>query len=296
VQATTVPSGTALSATLIITEFDSFLELPDFDICLIHPDGTTVLSASQFTTRQEEVGTVPSSPGTYFLVVESFEGNGPFVVDVSGGTLGPAQPGPASCASPPPPPPPQPPPQLPPQPPPPAIDTAAPTDPNVQSTSHRVGVRSRDRTIVVAWGGAADTQSGVDGFSYLWDRQPASLPDTVKEAEETATRTTSPTLANGRWFFHLRTRDNAGNWTATRHLGPFVIAPPLRCVVPNVRGRTVRRARAALTRQRCRLGRVARAYSARVRRGRIVRQSRRPGARLARGTRVNVVVSRGKRR
>jgi serine protease AprX len=206
-QAITVPSGTALSATLIITEFDPFLELPDFDICLIHPDGTTVLSDSAFTTRQEEVGAVPSSPGTYFLVVESFEGSGPFMVDVSGGTLGPPQPGPTSCAPPPPPPQPQPRPQpQPPATPPPAPPPAAPPPPPV--------------------------------------RPPALV----------------------------------------------------RCVVPNVKGQTLRRARATLTRRRCRLGRVTRAYSVRVRSGRIIRQSRRPGARLPRGTRVNVAVSRGRRR
>jgi subtilisin family serine protease len=72
--------------------------------------------------------------------------------------------------------------------------------------------------------------------------------------------------------------------------------PVVRCVVPNVKGKTLRTARATLTRRRCRLGRVTRAHSARVRTGRIVRQSRRPGVRLPRGTRVNVVVSRGKRR
>jgi eukaryotic-like serine/threonine-protein kinase len=68
------------------------------------------------------------------------------------------------------------------------------------------------------------------------------------------------------------------------------------CVVPNVKAKTVGTARTALTRRRCRLGRVTRSYSAKVRLGRIIAQSRRPGARLPRGTKVNVVVSRGKRR
>jgi peptide/nickel transport system substrate-binding protein len=69
-----------------------------------------------------------------------------------------------------------------------------------------------------------------------------------------------------------------------------------RCVVPNVKGKTLAAARTALARGRCALGRATRAYSARVRSGRIISQSRRPGARLPRGTRVNVVVSRGRRR
>jgi Ca2+-binding RTX toxin-like protein len=45
---------------------------------------------------------------------------------------------------------------------------------------------------------------------------------------------------------------------------------PVRCVVPNVRGRTVAQARGLLARGRCALGRVTRAYSARARPGRIV--------------------------
>ena len=69
-----------------------------------------------------------------------------------------------------------------------------------------------------------------------------------------------------------------------------------RCVVPNVRGKTVPAARLAFARSRCALGRVSRAYSGRVRKSRIISQSRRVGSRHPRGTRVNVVVSRGRRR
>jgi subtilisin family serine protease len=68
-----------------------------------------------------------------------------------------------------------------------------------------------------------------------------------------------------------------------------------RCVVPNVKGKTIVQARRLLSSRRCALGRVTRAYSAKVKRGKILKQSRRPGVRLARGTRINVVVSRGRR-
>lgn len=183
-----------------------------------------------------------------------------------------------------------------PPPPPPLPDRQAPIDPNLRSTSHTPGVASIDRTVDVAFEGAADNQSGVDGFSFAWDRQPAALPDAVKDAEETAGGTTSPSLGNGRWWFHLRTRDNAGNWTSTRHLGPFVIVPRPRCVVPNVRGKTVRQGRKILVSHRCALGRVTMSYSARVPAGRIMRQSRRPGTRLRRNAKVHVAVSRGRRR
>jgi hypothetical protein len=72
--------------------------------------------------------------------------------------------------------------------------------------------------------------------------------------------------------------------------------PAARCVVPNVKGKTIAQARRLLASKRCALGRVTRTYSAKVKRGKIIKQSRRPGVRLARGTRINVVVSRGRRR
>ena len=78
---------------------------------------------------------------------------------------------------------------------------------------------------------------------------------------------------------------------------PPVVRPPavVRCVVPNVKRKTVAQARRLLAAKRCALGRIKRAYSTKVKKGRIISQSRRPGARLRRGTRVNVLVSRGKR-
>jgi beta-lactam-binding protein with PASTA domain len=72
--------------------------------------------------------------------------------------------------------------------------------------------------------------------------------------------------------------------------------PVVRCLVPNVKGKTVAQARKLLAAKRCALGKVTRTYSGKVKLGRIVSQSRRPGARLPRGAKVNVGVSRGKRR
>jgi secreted trypsin-like serine protease len=72
--------------------------------------------------------------------------------------------------------------------------------------------------------------------------------------------------------------------------------PVVRCAVPQLKGRTLLGARRALVRANCRLGRVTRAYSTRVRRGRVLRQRPAARTRLARYTRVSVVLSRGKRR
>ena len=100
-----------------------------------------------------------------------------------------------------------------------------------------------------------------------------------------------------------------GRLNAQRAVGaaPELPAPPaapqpaqrqpalVRCVVPPLAGRTIRQARRLLAARHCALGRTTRRFSSRGR-GRIVRQSRRPGAQLPTGTRVNLVVSRGRRR
>jgi hypothetical protein len=65
-----------------------------------------------------------------------------------------------------------------------------------------------------------------------------------------------------------------------------------RCVVPNVKGKTVPKARAALVAKKCRLGAVKQAFS-KVKKGRVVSQTKRPGTRLARTSRVGVTISKG---
>jgi glucose/arabinose dehydrogenase len=71
---------------------------------------------------------------------------------------------------------------------------------------------------------------------------------------------------------------------------------PARCVVPNVRGKTLVAARRALVAGRCRVGKVTRNYSRTVRTGRVVSQRPGPRARLARGAYVRLVISRGVKR
>ena len=63
-----------------------------------------------------------------------------------------------------------------------------------------------------------------------------------------------------------------------------------RCVVPRLKGLTVRAAKARLTARSCRLGRVTRVHVTRGKRGRVIYQSRKPGTRPAVGTRVAVKV------
>jgi thermitase len=177
------------------------------------------------------------------------------------------------------------------------IDTFPPARPTLSSPSHRAGRASADRTVDVNWITLGDSLSGLDGFSLAWSRQRLDSLDLTKDVEESAARRTSPRLAPGRWWFGIRARDNAGNWSAVVTLGPFVItARPPECMVPRLRGLTLIVAKRALVKKGCALGRISRTYSRRVRRGRIVAQRPRPGLRLRRGAKVAVQLSRGRRR
>jgi PASTA domain len=78
---------------------------------------------------------------------------------------------------------------------------------------------------------------------------------------------------------------------------PPPVRPPAqvtpRCVVPNVKGKTVPKARAALKAKRCAAGKIKQAFSGKVKKGRVIAQSKRPGTRHPRGTKVNLTVSKG---
>jgi uncharacterized delta-60 repeat protein len=87
-------------------------------------------------------------------------------------------------------------------------------------------------------------------------------------------------------------RGQPSNFALARYLNP---APP-QCVVPNVRGKILRIARRMVARGRCGVGRVTRKLSKRVKKGQVISQSRRPGLRLPVGSRVNLIVSKGRPR
>ena len=109
------------------------------------------------------------------------------------------------------------------------IDHTAPIDPALSSHSHAVGAWSNDATVDIEITGASDPGgSGVDGFAYGWDRNATWTVTQVKNAEESWSGSTFTATSDGDWYFHIATVDNAGNWTSTRHLGPFRIdtSPP----------------------------------------------------------------------
>lgn len=75
----------------------------------------------------------------------------------------------------------------------------------------------------------------------------------------------------------------------------YLAAPPP-CKVPNVRGKKLAAAKASIKKARCAVGKVARKASKRVKKGRVISQSPRAGSSLPNATKVNLVVSKGKKR
>jgi hypothetical protein len=113
------------------------------------------------------------------------------------------------------------------------IDATPPQNPSQVSVSPPTGTWSTADTILVAWSNAFDGASGVAGFSWLFDAAPSTIPDDQFEPGTSALLTPPP---EGFTFFHLRTRDVAGNWSTVLVRGPFGIdrLPPVVTVLaPN---------------------------------------------------------------
>jgi len=75
-----------------------------------------------------------------------------------------------------------------------------------------------------------------------------------------------------------------------------LINTPGRCNVQRLTTMTLAAAKQLLARLNCRVGKVGRSYSKRVKRGRVIWQKPGLGAVRPKGGRVNLVVSKGRRR
>jgi len=73
-----------------------------------------------------------------------------------------------------------------------------------------------------------------------------------------------------------------------------LINTPGLCAVQNAKGQTLPAAKRTIARANCRIGRIRRAYSKTVKRGRVISEKPKPGAVLPGGGKVNLVLSRGR--
>jgi len=67
------------------------------------------------------------------------------------------------------------------------------------------------------------------------------------------------------------------------------------CVVPKVKGKKLAAAKSAIKRAHCSVGKVTKAFSSRVKKGRVISQKPAPGKKLAAGSKVKLKVSKGPR-
>ena len=95
------------------------------------------------------------------------------------------------------------------------IDTLSPSAPVVSSPTHPDEETCySDNDVTFEWTTPSDL-SGIVGYSYILDNSSSTTPD---ETINTVTNSKSCTdIDDGIWCFHIRCRDNAGNWGPSDH-------------------------------------------------------------------------------
>ncbi len=94
-------------------------------------------------------------------------------------------------------------------------DTTPPGEPTISSTTHP------DENAWYANGNPSFTWTtpsdagGIGGYSYVLDGLATTIPDTTADAAGN-TKTYS-SIPDGTWYFHVRAKDNAGNWGTVDH-------------------------------------------------------------------------------
>ncbi len=107
-------------------------------------------------------------------------------------------------------------------------DVVPPGNPtSINSTSHTIGlINTVNNVISMQWSADASDNggSGVAGYSVLWDQSPAGIPDDTVDVPVGQLTASSLPLANGDWYFHLKTCDFSGNCAPDAvHRGPYLI-------------------------------------------------------------------------
>jgi hypothetical protein len=84
-----------------------------------------------------------------------------------------------------------------------------------------IAARETGQNLRFEWNHAADA-TGIAGYAHALDQNPATLPTNLVGSEPSAA---FKDLKPGSWFFHLRARDGAGNWSPPTHY-PVTVPPP----------------------------------------------------------------------
>ena len=88
-------------------------------------------------------------------------------------------------------------------------DTVPPNIDSLSSSTHGVeGAWYANTSASFSW--SSSDPSGIAGYSYVRDQSSSTNPDTVSEG--TGTSASFSGLGQGTHYFHVRAKDNAGNW------------------------------------------------------------------------------------
>jgi PASTA domain len=128
-------------------------------------------------------------------------------------------------------------------------------------------------------------------FTYRWERCNSAGDCDEIDGEVGPTHTVVAADLKKRLRVTVTASNGAGSASAASGLTRRASRKQF-CVVPRVRGKKLAAARRAIRRAKCRVGHVRKTRSQRPS-GRVLAQTPRPGKRLALGTKVNLVVSRG---
>jgi PASTA domain/F5/8 type C domain len=152
---------------------------------------------------------------------------------------------------------------------------------------------------VLEWSGAGSWVDGVQFVRIETSTSPSWVAwrevETYTNCADVATGTTY-TLARSDAGYAIRAiviATSAAGSTAAASAATEQVR--LACLVPRLVGRKLTTARRLLIRAHCRVGRVRRTHSRRIGTGRVIAQTPRAGTQRPPGTRVNLVVSSGRR-
>ncbi len=104
------------------------------------------------------------------------------------------------------------------------IDLTAPVAAsNLASSSHQVGVQSCNTNVNVNWTAASDALSGLSGYVGVWNTTAVFDPTGAINVMDTQTNVTMNIgSSSSPRYYHLRSKDIAGNYGTTRHFGPIL--------------------------------------------------------------------------
>lgn len=109
------------------------------------------------------------------------------------------------------------------------IDREPPSLPGVTGASPAINVWTAATALQVNLTAGGDIGSGLQGYSFVWDTAPGTIPDAAPDSGPVSSLSATTTPAVADWYLHIRSVDNAGNISpGTLHYGPFRVdrVPP----------------------------------------------------------------------